>query len=146
MKQASRTVPLNKRGLNFEMVMWLFTRVSALAMYGLALVALVGALVMGARTQMSFATLMRWTFVPNITHVQNGMSADVTDLSGWMTGFWRVIASLMVMVATAHGTHGLVVIADDYISSARGRSLVRMISIAAILSVTILGVFVIWTS
>ena len=35
-----RTVPITKRGLNFEMLMWLFTRLSALAMYALVLVAI----------------------------------------------------------------------------------------------------------
>jgi len=43
----SRTLPLSKRGLNFEMFMWLFTRLSALAMYGLILIAIIGALIMG---------------------------------------------------------------------------------------------------
>ncbi len=51
--------------------MWLFTRLSALAMYGLILFAVIGALVMGARTQMNFADILRWAFMPNRNHVQN---------------------------------------------------------------------------
>ena len=69
MAEKPRTLPLSKRGLNFEMLMWYFTRLSALAMYGLILFAIIGALVMGARTQMNFADLMRWGFMPNGTHV-----------------------------------------------------------------------------
>ena len=39
----SRTVSLFKRGYNFETFMWLFTRLSALAMYLCAFIGLVGA-------------------------------------------------------------------------------------------------------
>jgi hypothetical protein len=59
-----RTLPLTRRGLNFEMFMWLFTRLSALAIYGLILIAVIGALIMGARNQMSFADILRWGFMP----------------------------------------------------------------------------------
>ena len=45
----SKNLPLAKRGLNFEMLMWLFTRLSALAMYGLILVAIIGALIGGKK-------------------------------------------------------------------------------------------------
>ncbi|HSK86901.1 MAG TPA: hypothetical protein VK880_00990, partial [Anaerolineales bacterium] len=55
-----RTLPLRKRGLNFEMVMWLFTRLSALAMYVLILFAILGALWMGARNDMNLADVLRW--------------------------------------------------------------------------------------
>ena len=73
-----RNLSLAQRGLNFEMLMWLFTRLSALAMYGLILVRLIGALIMGARTQMNFADVMRWAFMPNVTHVQ---STNVPDIA-----------------------------------------------------------------
>ena len=115
-----KTLPLSQRGLNFEMAMWAFTRLSALAMYALILFAMIGALIMGARTQMNFADLMRWAFTPDVTHVQ---STNVPDLAPWSSAFWRVVASLMVVVASAHGVHGLVVVADDYVSSRRGREI-----------------------
>jgi len=136
-------LPLSKRGLNFEMLMWAFTRFSALAMYGLILFALIGALIMGARTQMNFADVMRWAFTPNVTHVQE---TNVPDLAPWASAFWKVVASAMVVVASAHGTHGLVVIADDYIASARGRQISRILSIIFLLFMTVVGVYVIWTS
>jgi succinate dehydrogenase hydrophobic anchor subunit len=139
----SRTLPLTKRGLNFEMLMWLFTRLSALAMYALILFAIVGALIMGARNEMSFADVLRWGFMPNVTHVQN---TNVPDTTPWETPFWRLTASALLLVATAHGVHGLVVIADDYIVSPRGRLTVRWLSIAMMISMSIIGVYVVWTS
>jgi succinate dehydrogenase hydrophobic anchor subunit len=139
----SRTLPLSKRGLNFEMFMWLFTRLSALAMYGLILIAIIGALIMGARTQMNLADVLRWGFMPNSPHVQ---STDVPDLAPWSTPFWRLTASALLLVAVAHGVHGLVVIADDYIDTARGRNIVRILSIIMIIAMSLIGLYVIWTS
>jgi succinate dehydrogenase hydrophobic anchor subunit len=139
----SRTLPLSKRGLNFEMFMWLFTRLSALGMYGLILIAISGALIMGARNDMNFADVMRWGFMPNNTHVQ---STNVPDLAPWSTPFWKLTASALLLVATAHGVHGLVVIADDYIVTARGRNIVRLLSIIMITSMSLIGLYVIWTS
>jgi succinate dehydrogenase hydrophobic anchor subunit len=138
-----RTLPLRKRGLNFEMFMWLFTRLSALGMYALILFAIIGALVMGARNNMNLADVMRWGFMPTNTHVQ---STEVPDLAPWATPFWRLTASALLLLAVAHGVHGLVVIADDYIVTARGRLIVRYISIAMIISMSLIGLYVLWTS
>jgi succinate dehydrogenase hydrophobic anchor subunit len=52
----------------------------------------------------------------------------------------------MLLLATAHGVHGLVVILDDYIVSARGRQIVRLISIAVMLAMIGIGVYVLWTA
>ena len=136
-------LPLLRRGLNFEMLMWLFTRLSALAMYALVFFALVGALVMGARNNMSFADVMRWGFMPNVTHVQ---STNVPELEPWATPLWKVAACLMLLVAAAHGVHGLVVIADDYVVSARGRQIARLLSIVFLLGMSVIGVLLIWNS
>jgi succinate dehydrogenase hydrophobic anchor subunit len=139
----SRTVPLTKRGLNFEMLMWIFTRLSALAMYALILFAIIGALIMGARTQMNLADVLRWGFMPNVTHVRN---TNVQDITPWASPFWKTVASLLLMVATAHGVHGLVVICDDYIVKPLGRQIVRYLSIVFIVAMIIIGIYVIWTS
>ena len=138
-----RTVPIAKRGLNFEMLMWLFTRLSALAMYALVLVAIIGALVMGARTQMNLADVLRWGFMPNVTHVRN---TNVPDLTPWASPFWKTVAGLLLLVATAHGVHGLVVICDDYIVKPLGRQIVRYLSIVFMVAMILIGVYVIWTS
>ena len=139
----SRTRPLSKRGLSFEMFMWLFTRLSALGMYAIILFAILGALYMGARNEMSFADVLRWGFMPNVTHVQN---TNVPDTALWATPFWRLTASALLLLAVAHGVHGLVVIADDYITSSRGRQIVRLLSIIMMVSMGLIGVYVIWTS
>lgn len=143
MAAKTRNLSLSGRGLNFEMLMWAFTRLSALAMYGLVLIALIGALIMGARTQMNFADIMRWAFTPNVTHVQN---TELQDLTPWASPFWKLVASALVLVASAHGVHGVVVILDDYIVQPRGRQTVRLLSIVTLAAVSLIGVYVIWTS
>lgn len=143
MAAKSKTLSLTQRGFNFEMLMWLFTRLSALAMYALILFAILGALFMGARNQMNFADVMRWAFMPNSTHVQ---STDVPDLAPWSTLFWRFTASALLLLAASHGIHGLVVIADDYIVSPRGRLISRWLSIFFLIAMSIIGVYVVWTS
>ncbi len=138
-----KTLPLRQRGLNFEMLMWAFTRFSALAMYGLILFALIGALIMGARTHVNFADIMRWAFTPDVSHVQN---STLPDLAPWQTAFWRLVGSLIILAATSHGVHGLVVVADDYITGPRGRQTVRFISVIFMLFMMFAGIYVIWTS
>jgi succinate dehydrogenase hydrophobic anchor subunit len=130
----SRSLPLSKRGLNFEMLMWIFTRLSALAMY---------ALILFGVTHMNMADVLRWGFMPNSTHVQ---STDVPDLAPWASPFWKVTGSLLLLVAVAHGVHGLVVIVDDYIVSSRGRNIVRILSIIMMLSMIAMGLYILWTS
>jgi succinate dehydrogenase hydrophobic anchor subunit len=142
-KTKAKSLPLSKRGLNFEMLMWIFTRLSALAMYALILLAILGALVMGARNQMNMSDIMRWGFMPNSPHVVN---TDVPDIAPWMTLFWKLTAITLLLVAVAHGIHGLVVVADDYIVSHRGRQIVRVISILLVLLFFLTGAYIIWTA
>ena len=139
----SRMLSLSKRGLNFEMLMWIFTRLSALGMYLFILIGVIGALIMGARTQMNFADMLRWGFMPNGTHVQN---TNIAELAPWVSPFWKLCGSALVLLATSHGVHGLVVIADDYIASPMGRQIVRLISIVMILAMSGIGLYVVWTS
>ena len=139
----SRSLPLKERGLNFEMFMWIVTRLTALAMYALLLTAVIGALIMGARTQMNLADVIRWGFMPNPSHVQ---STNVPDLVPWASTFWQLVASAFLLIAVGHGVHGLVVIADDYIVSERGRSIVRFFSIVMMLAMSVMGLYIIWTS
>jgi len=137
----TRNLPPAKRGLNFEMLMWIFTRLSALAIYALVLFGMLGALWMGARNQMNLADVFRWGFMPNPNHVQ---STNVPDLGPWSTIFWRLTASALLLVGTAHGVHGLVVIADDYIVKPLGRNLVRILSIIMMVSMSLIGLSLLW--
>lgn len=143
MATKSRNLSLSQRGMNFETLMWLFTRLSALGMYAFILFAIIGALVMGARKNMNLADVMRWGFMPNATHVQN---TDVPDLAPFATPFWRLMGSGLLLLAVAHGMHGLVVIADDYIVKARGRQIARILSIIMMLTMSGIGLYILWTS
>ncbi len=138
-----RTLPLAKRGLNFDMAMWLFTRLTALAMYALILGGMIGALIMGARTDMNLADLLRWGFTPDVNHVLN---TKVPDLAPWSSPFWRVLGSLLVLIAASHGLHGVVVILDDYFAQSRVRQIVRILSIVFLVTMSVIGIYVIWTS
>lgn len=141
MQTKPRTLPMNKRGFNFEMLMWFFTRLSALAMYALILFAMLGALWMGARNHMNFADVMRWAFMPNASHVQ---STNIPDIAPWAATFWKLAAIALLLIATAHGTHGLVVISDDYIVKPLGRKIARFISLVVMVSMSLIGIYVLW--
>jgi len=144
MATKSRTLSIKDRGLmSFETIMWVFTRLSALAMYAVIIFGLIGALVMGAQNNMSFAEVMRWGFMPNVTHVEN---TNLPDVAPWASPFWKLVASGMLLIAVGHGVHGVVVVADDYITTEVGRGRVRIVSIITILSMIVMGLFLIWTS
>jgi succinate dehydrogenase hydrophobic anchor subunit len=143
MATKSRSLPLNKRGMNFETFMWLFTRLSALAMYVLLLTAVIGALIMGARTEMNLADVLRWAFTTNVTHVQ---STNVPNLDPWATVFWKGVAILMVLVAGSHGLHGVLSVLDDYFAQPRMRAFFRILIAIILLVMWAIGIYVIWTS
>ncbi len=138
---SERNLPLNKRGFNFETQMWIYTRISALGMYFFLLVGVIGALVMGARTQMNMADVIRWGIMPTTTHLA---STNVADLTSWETIFWKLTGSALVLLATSHGVHGLVVIADDYIATDNGRKFVRLISMVCMALFTFIGLSIVW--
>ncbi|MDP3184987.1 MAG: hypothetical protein Q8M58_06935 [Anaerolineales bacterium] len=138
-----RTVSMSRRGFDFETSMWLFTRLSALLMYLFALIGIIGALIMGARTQMNLADILRWTFMPNPNHVLN---TNVPDLAPWSTVFWKVLGSLFVFFATSHGLHGLLSVLEDYISRVWLRKSLRILIVVIVLLMSGIGIYVILTS
>ena len=122
----SRPAPL--RGWNFEYLMWLFLRISGLALYVLGIISIGAALYMGARTQMDMGTLMRWTFFPNSSHLS---SSDVDVTLGWVSVLWQSMQALAVFFGVTHGFNGLRNILEDFIGSRRGpRLLVRIVLFA----------------
>jgi succinate dehydrogenase hydrophobic anchor subunit len=139
----SRILSLPKRGFSFEIFMWLFTRLSALGMYFLILIGFIGALVMGARTHMNFADTMRWAIMPLVAHLRNKNVADVTP---WTSPFWKLCGSSLLLLAVAHGVHGLVVIADDYLVGPRAHQIVRILSIVLMVILGGVGLYLIWGS
>lgn len=134
---------MTRRGFDFETTMWLFTRLSALLMYLFALIGMVGALFMSARTQMNLADMLRWTFMPTPNHVLN---TNVPDIAPWSTVFWKVLGSLFVFFATSHGLHGLLSVLEDYISRVWLRKSLRILVLLITLLMSAIGIYVILTS
>jgi succinate dehydrogenase / fumarate reductase, membrane anchor subunit len=131
-------------GFSLEYILWIFTRLSGLAMILLALIGVAGALLMGARTQMDLATLMRWTFFPNPNHVVNSNIPDVT--LGWATAFWQIMQMLIVSLGITHGFNGLRVVIEDYTGQTIWRPILRGLIFLLWLFLLIIAIYVILAS
>jgi succinate dehydrogenase / fumarate reductase membrane anchor subunit len=131
-------------GVNFEYLMWIFTRISGIALVTLAVVGMATAFVLGARTQVDLPTLMRWTFFPNPNHVVNSNIPDVT--LGWANGFWQVMQILLVTFGITHGFNGLRVVLEDFIGPSFTKPLLRGFLIMLWLFMLIVAVYVILNS
>jgi len=118
--------PAPQPGLTFEYLMWLFIRISGLGLYLVAIIGVIAALVMGARTQIDMGTLIRWTFFPNSGHVAN---AGVDLELGWVGLLWQVMQGMAVVFGVTHGMNGLRNILEDFISKPGTRLIVRVIII-----------------
>jgi succinate dehydrogenase hydrophobic anchor subunit len=138
-----RTVSLAKRGFDFETFMWYFTRLSALAMYACAFIGMIGALIMGARMNMNMADIIRWTFMPSPTHVQN---TNIPDLVPWSTLFWKIMGSTFVVFATSHGLHGLLSVIEDYLAIPWLRRTLRITVALLTVAMIAIGIYVLWTA
>jgi succinate dehydrogenase hydrophobic anchor subunit len=143
MAEKNRTISLVKRGYDLETFMWVFVRLSALAMYLCALVGLVGAFIMGARTEMNLADVIRWTFMPNPNHVLN---TNVPDLAPWSTVFWKIMGSTFVFFATSHGLHGLLVVIEDYVTTRWVRRTLRTLVFIFTVAMIAVGIYLILTA
>jgi succinate dehydrogenase hydrophobic anchor subunit len=141
-----RILSLAKRGFDFEIFMWLFVRLSALAMYLCAFIGLVGALIMGARAQVNFADLLRWSFMPDSNHVlMNTTINNIANPDAWTNLFWKFMGSAFAVFALSHGLHGVLSVVEDY----QKNRLIRRILRYTILVLTFVGIaiaiYVIWT-
>ena len=134
---ATRTLPISKRGLNFEMFMWGFTRFTVIAMYGLILVGLVGALILSARTGANMGDILYWAFFPNIA--QNPLGQV------WMTILAKLMVIAFVLAACGHGVHGVLEILDDYFTGASARRWARNFIITYAVLASLIAMYVIWT-
>jgi succinate dehydrogenase / fumarate reductase membrane anchor subunit len=141
MKTKPRTAP--QRGFHFDYLMWIFTRLSALAMYLLVIVGVTAALLMSARQNMTVADLMRWAFMPNPNHVIN---TNIPDIETWKGIFWQVMGILMLFFAGAHGLHGLLNVLEDYISRTGVRNFLRILVLLIWVLMSAIGTYVILTS
>jgi succinate dehydrogenase / fumarate reductase membrane anchor subunit len=123
--------------------MWVFTRISGVAMLVLAVFGMVAAFWMGARTQMDMYALMRWTFFPNSYHVVNTNIPDVT--LGWANAYWNVMQILIIFFAGTHGINGLRVVIEDYIGSSWGKVFLRGFLFLVWLFMLLVALYVILT-
>ena len=138
----SRIVP--QRGFNLDYLMWLFTRLSGLGLFLLAIIGVVGALLMGARQQVNLPTLMRWTFFPNPNHVINSEIPDVTQ--GWANAYWQIMMILVLFFGVTHGFNGLRMVIEDYLGKSISQVLLRGIIFLLWLFFMVMGIYVILAS
>lgn len=137
-----RAVP--QRGFNLDYLMWVFTRISGLALILLALIGVIGAFYMGARLQMDMSTLMRWTFFPNPNHVANSEIPDLT--LGWANAYWQIMQMLIVFFGVSHGMNGLRVVIEDYTGRNIWRILLRGLILLLWMFMLIVAIYVILSS
>jgi succinate dehydrogenase hydrophobic anchor subunit len=136
-----RVIP--QRGMNLDYVMWLFMRISGLALILLGLLGVVGAAVMGARNQVDLPTLMRWAFFPNPNHVIN---SEIPDVDIWATAYWQVMQILVVFFGVTHGINGLRNIIEDYVENSFFQILLRGLIFLIWLAIMIVAVYLALTS
>jgi succinate dehydrogenase / fumarate reductase membrane anchor subunit len=137
-----RAIP--QRGINLDYLMWIFTRISGLALILLALIGFFGAFYMGARLQMDMSTLVRWTFFPNSNHV---VSSEIPDITlGWANAYWQIMQILIVFFAVSHGINGLRTVIEDYLGQSIWRILLRGLIFLLWLFFLIVGIYVIQSS
>lgn len=116
----SRKVP--HPGWNLEYMMWMFTRISGLTFFLLAIIGLLAALYMGARLHMNVGTLMRWTFFPNPNHV---LDSEIPNIDTWANGLWQIFQISILFFGGTHGLNGLRVVLEDYVHHPGLQLLVR---------------------
>lgn len=132
---ASRTLPIKKRGFSFEVFMWVFTRFTVVAMYGLIIVGILGGLRLSMITGVNFGDIMYWAFFPNM--VANPLGQV------WMNIIARLMVIAFVLVVCGHGVHGVLEIFDDYVTSEGARRWARNIVITYAIVASIIAIYVI---
>jgi len=136
--------PIPQIGFNFEYVMWLFTRISGLALYLLAIIGVVAAFILEARTQVDIGALARWTFFPNPNHVTNTNIPDVT--LGWANAWWQIMQMLLLTFGVTHGINGIRTVIEDYVGSSWGKIFLRGALFLLWVLMLLLGIYVILAS
>jgi len=134
---AARTLSIKKRGFTFEVFMWAFTRFTVIAMYGLIIVGILGALGLSLQTGANFGDILYWAFFPNIA--QNPLGQV------WMAILAKLMVIAFVLSACGHGVHGVLEILDDYFTSALARRWSRNFIITYAVVASLIALYVIWT-
>ena len=134
----SKTLSLKERGFSFEVFMWAFTRFTVIAMYGLILAGLIGALIVSAQTGANLGDVFYWAFFPNVAANPLG--------EGWMTWLAKLMVIAFVLAACGHGVHGVLEIWDDYVVSEVGRRWARNVVITYAIIASLIAIYIIWTA
>ena len=134
---ATRTLPLSKRGFTFEVFMWAFTRFTVIAMYGLMIAGILGALSLSAQTGANIGDILYWAFFPNMAENPLGQV--------WMTILAKLMVVAFVLSACGHGVHGVLEILDDYFTTPFARRWSRNFIISYAVVASLIAMYVIWT-
>ncbi len=144
----ARTVP--QAGWSFEYLMWIFTRISGIALFLLSFIGFAGAFILGARLYLTnggyvdIGALARWTFFPNPNHVVNTNIPDVAV--GWANAWWQIVQYVILFMGVTHGLNGLRVVIEDYLDRTWSRILLRGLLFLVWLFVMLFGIYVIQAS
>lgn len=134
----SRTLPIAKRGFNFETFMWAFTRFTAITMYGFVLAGITGGLMVSSQTGANLGDVFYWAFFPNMAENPLGQI--------WMTILVKSMVIAFVLTACGHGVHGVLEIWDDYFTSEGARRWARNFVIIYAFVASLIAIYVIWTA
>jgi succinate dehydrogenase hydrophobic anchor subunit len=127
-----------------EYSLWLFTRLSGLALIIFAAISMAAAFLLGGRSLLDLPAMVRWMFFPNPNHVVNSNIPDVT--LGWSNAFWQVFSIIMILLAGAHGVNGVRMVIEDYLTSPLAVAIVRASLFLTWLGCLIVAVYVILAS
>jgi succinate dehydrogenase / fumarate reductase membrane anchor subunit len=122
-RQRTKKTPRSSR-TNFEMLAWLFMRLSGIVLVVLVLGHLLIQLVLdGGVTKVSFAFVV----------------------GRWANPFWQIWDLLMLWLAMLHGANGLRTVINDYAERPATRNWLKGILLAATVFTVLLGTLVIFT-
>lgn len=134
-----RTAP--QAGFSLEYVMWIFIRISGLALFALGFLGILGAFLMQARLYfqnggyVDIGALARWSFFPISTHV----ATYAPDLAAWSNIWWEVTQIMILFFAITHGMNGVRQVIEDYVGGSWLRTLLRGLLFVAWMFFMIIG-------
>ncbi|MFN2121566.1 MAG: hypothetical protein ACK2T0_14355 [Anaerolineales bacterium] len=124
--------------------MWLFTRISGLALIIFGAISLGIGFALGGRQYLTMPAMFRWMFFPNPNHIVNSNIPDVT--LGWSNAFWQIYSMLMIFLATVHGFNGLRMVLEDYTKRPLLIAILRGLTLLLLLGGIIVAIYVILAS
>jgi succinate dehydrogenase hydrophobic anchor subunit len=126
----------------FDYFMWMVTRVSGLGLILMVTTGLIGAILLGAFSQMDLPTLVRWSIMPNPNHLASTVIPAGT--TAWVNGFWVILQVLIVVFGATHGLNGLRVVIEDFTGRTMLKPFLRGLIFALWLAFLMMAFFVIF--